>query len=150
MSKVTEYILTETFSLQQIKDTMYAQQAMYNEGLQNKDIDGLISALGSFSTVLGLVFTAPTPAAVGGAIAALISTLGSNDLPNLKDIVEDGYWDLGSVEHWMEQNEQYDIIKLRIGFLDYKDEGIRFVQHTGTQYIDEVHSIDGGWHTSNR
>lgn len=47
----------------------------------------------------------------------------------------------------MRNNPQYDLIKIKMSFLDYTDQGIRFVEHTGiNDGLVAVHLRDGsGW-----
>jgi len=139
-----EYIETLTVSLDQIKKMQRAQYAIYKQGLIDRDNNALSEELGACSTVLGFAFGAPTIVAIIGALSGLISSLGSG-IVSLETLIENGFMDLAGVQYFMEDNPNYDLIQIKMSFIEYTDQNIRFVEHTGTDDgLVAVHIKNGG------
>lgn len=138
-----EYVDTLTVSLQNLRDMQKAQYAMWNEGFKEQNFSNLTASLGAVSTILSFAFGAPTVVAVVSAISGLISELGSG-LQTTEDIVKEGHWKLQDLVNWMESHPQYDLIKVKMSFLEfYGDYNIRFVEYTSSDYITAVHTSNG-------
>ncbi|MFT5876008.1 MAG: hypothetical protein ACI8WT_005009 [Clostridium sp.] len=144
-----EYIQTLTLSLTDAIKMQDAQHEIYDTGIVDSNPSLLKATLTAYSTILGFAFTAPTPVAVSAAVAAVLVSLGS-DTGLLETIVKGGYFDLGDITKWMRENTQYDLIKVKVSFLDYTAQNIRFVEHTGiNDGLVALHVKNGGgWITA--
>ncbi|MBN8203902.1 hypothetical protein [Bacillus sp. NTK034] len=142
----SEYAAKITVSLSQIRNMQRAQQDIWTEGFKNNNYSKLQSLLGTTATVLGLVFVASTPAGIVAGVTGLVVGLAPSAKNTLKNLVYNGYWEMGYLERFMEDNPKYDLMEVELPFIEYTVDGkrIRFV--TGRGVIKRVHS-GSGWIT---
>ncbi|MBL4986945.1 hypothetical protein [Bacillus safensis] len=142
----SEYAARVTLNLSQIRKMTSAQRNIFDKGFNKKDYSKLKDALGTSATVLGLVFVTSTPAGVVAGVSGLITTLAPSARGTLKNLVYNGYWQMGYLEDFLTKNKKYDLIDVQLPFIEYKVKGkrIRFV--TGKGVVKRVHS-KSGWIT---
>lgn len=135
---------TLTINLQELKDMKYAQNHVYQDGFRNRNKDGLISSLSTVTGILTTIFNLPTPLIVADAVFSLLAALAPNEKDVLGRQIVNGVSDMDTVIEWFENNPQYDLIKIKMSFLEYPDYDMRFVTYGNTDRIVAAHT-DGGW-----
>lgn len=140
-----EYMGSVIVNLKQMEDMETAQRCMYDYGIKDKNTNLLANVLGPVSSVLGLVFLSSTPMSVASAVVGLAATLSSGQENALKDVVYNGYWQMGYNKDEIKLlNNQFDLFEIEFPFLEYPDKNIRFVQGKGR--ILRAHVRGGnGW-----
>ncbi|OUZ06698.1 hypothetical protein [Bacillus pumilus] len=139
----SQYAARVTLNLSQIRKMTSAQRNIFDKGFKKKDYSKLKDALGGSATVLGLIFVTSTPAGVVAGVSGLLATLAPSAHGTLKQLVHDGYWEMGYLEDFLTKNKRYDLIDVQLPFIEYKVKGkrIRFV--TGKGVVKRVHSKTG-------
>ncbi|OLP63623.1 hypothetical protein BACPU_29850 [Bacillus pumilus] len=139
----SQYAARVTLNLSQIRKMTSAQRNIFDKGFDKKDYSKLKDALGTSATVLGLVFVTSTPAGVVAGVSGLLATLAPSARGTLKELVYNGYWQMGYLEDFLTKNKRYDLIDVQLPFIEYKVKGkrIRFV--TGKGVVKRVHSKTG-------
>lgn len=148
--RTKEYLETVIVSENDVHQMMVAQSAAKTYGFETTNLNRLSEILGGVSVILSLLFKLPIPAQVISALLGLLSVLGSGQV-TVENIVEKGIKALGELDKWMLDHPQYDLVKVKMSFLEYSDipdsdpDTIRFVEDTSPNYIVAVHIKNGGW-----
>ena len=148
MSRTKEYIKVTQVTLADVKAARRAQYEMRRYGLKSvPDESRLFDALNGISqiiAVVSLVFGVGSVAALAGTVCEIASGLSFSSREELKNILAMGEDGLAELEYYFEDYPKVEAIRVKMGYLDYIDDGVRFIQHTSKNYIEE-HKIDGRW-----
>lgn len=127
-----------------------AQNTINREGIdKGVDTDDLAWRLGGYATAMGFLAMARNYTALGWASAILAvlaeMTFGGKNL--LSKYLDNGNRYLIELLTFMDKNKQYDIIRVKLPFLQYYhvDGDIRFV--IGQGQVTGVHYRGGDWAT---
>ncbi len=140
-----EYADTIIVTLDSLRKVQRAQRVTYDSGIVSPNESKLIEALGPVASILGLVFIKSTPAGLAAGVISLFSTmLLPSDKSILKAQVYEGYWQLGYMIDFMEDNPKYDKIEILLPFIEYTVNSgpLRFI--TGRGVIKKAHT-SAGW-----
>ena len=143
MAFTKEYASNLTLNKSDVEKMMSAQQTIYEAGIQKGDTAQLIADLASAAGILSTVFLAATPAGLAGALAQALLASTPSEKKVLDAMVKDGYWEMGTLLRWFNNNPTFDIIEVRLPFIEYETQRIRFV--TGAGAIQRVHKKGGSW-----
>lgn len=130
MGRRTEYIDTLTLSKDQINKIKRAQFEMRMEGFQNQDEEKLRQKLSAFASVLSLAFMLGTPFTLAAAVISAI-TPGPSDRDIIITVCRHGEDYLEGLWNIMDDNPNYELLKVELPFLEFIDEGFRIVSGAG-------------------
>ncbi|BFH66792.1 hypothetical protein J27TS7_39770 [Paenibacillus dendritiformis] len=133
-----------------IVQLLKAQETIYSEGFKNDvDTNDLSWRLGGYATAMGFLAMARNYTALGWAttIVAVLTEMTFNGRTVLRKYLDNGNTYLINLLNFMDNNKEYDIIRVKLPFLQYYhvDGDIRFV--IGEGQITGVHYRRGGWST---
>ncbi|MGW8444406.1 hypothetical protein ACWGXJ_26225 [Paenibacillus sp. S33] len=92
---------------------------------------------------LSLIFAASTPASLAAGVTSLLLGMVPSEKDALEHMVKDGYWALGYLEDFFSDSPDYDMIEVKVPFIEYETANVRFV--TGNCVIKRVHKKGGPW-----
>lgn len=142
MAFTKEYASKLVLNLDQVRQISRAQRNIYDSGIVSPNSNTLASALSGLTSVLGLAFMIPAAGALSIAVVGIVSGMVPSEKSILKEIVYDGYWNLGYIEDFLVDNPDYDMLEVNLPFIEYEDAGVRFI--TGRGAVTRVHT-HGGW-----
>lgn len=143
----SEYAAKIVVSLDSLRKIQKAQRHMYDSGIVNLDSNTLASLLSPLSTVLGLAFVTSSPAGIAAGVVGIATSMTVSARAVLQDMVYSGYWNLGYMDDYMVANPKYDLIQIKLPFIEYVIDGKRIRFITGKGVITGVHS-GSGWQYS--
>ncbi|MDQ0492526.1 hypothetical protein [Paenibacillus brasilensis] len=144
MAFTKEYTASIVLNLDQVRQMQRAQRSVYDKGLVEQNTNALADALGNTLSILGSVFFKYTAYSLAAGIASILLGMVPNEKEALKDMVYNGYWEMGYLQDFLEDNQgRYDLIEVKFPFIEYETQGIRFI--TGKGVVTRVHSTSGGW-----
>ncbi|MDU7476904.1 MAG: hypothetical protein E7L01_26705 [Paenibacillus macerans] len=140
-----EYASEVTVSLSQIRDIVRAQRLVIDKGIIKPSNNDLMSGLGAVATILGLIFVQSTPVGVVAGVVGVLSLMAPSEEEAFKGLLEAGYSELANLEYFLVDNPKYDLIRVKLPFLEYTVDGerIRFV--TGKGVVTALHIKGGNW-----
>ncbi|MDU0329862.1 hypothetical protein RW092_06530 [Paenibacillus sp. 3LSP] len=140
-----EYASEVTVSLSQIRDIVRAQRLVIDKGIIKPSNNDLMSGLGAVATILGLIFVQSTPVGVVAGVVGVLSLMSPSEEEAFKGLLEAGYSELANLEYFLVDNPKYDLIRVKLPFLEYTVDGerIRFV--TGKGVVTALHIKGGNW-----
>ncbi|TDL50274.1 hypothetical protein E2R60_22280 [Paenibacillus dendritiformis] len=133
-----------------IVQLLKAQETIYSEGFKNDvDTNDLSWRLSAYGTALGFLAMARNYTALGWAtaIVAVLTEMTFNGRTVLRKYLDNGNTYLINLLNFMDNNKEYDIIRVKLPFLQYYhvDGDIRFV--IGQGQVTGVHYRGGDWAT---
>lgn len=95
--------------------------------------------------ILGLIFVQSTPVGVVAGVVGVLSLMASSEEEVFKGLLEAGYSELANLEYFLVDNPKYDLIRVKLPFLEYTVDGerIRFV--TGKGVVTALQIKGGNW-----
>ncbi|MFL1673497.1 hypothetical protein [Paenibacillus dendritiformis] len=144
-----EYVQEVELNLREIKTLREAQQVILDNVDRRLDVSDWAGYLGNAATVVGII-TAFSKHSVWGlatGLVGLFTSLLPNEKERLKVHLQNGIDYLSSLRDFLDDNREYDALKAKLPFLEYRnvDGTTRFV--IGEGYITGVRYRGGGWNT---
>lgn len=143
MAKRKEYIKNLTASHETLLKMQDVQLEAYDYINGDTSYENFITALGAFSTVLGLVFITSTPVGVAAGITGIITSISSSEKQTLLGLIDDGIRGIARLSKFLRENQEYDLLKANFPFLEFIIEEISFIQ--GEPELTAVHGSGGWW-----
>jgi len=140
-----EYIQTMQLTKDQILKLEDYNSYFRQYGLNRLSSDQLQSALGSISTILGLVCLLPvTPTAVGvaSAIMAVFSSLNVNEKSMVTGVLLQGQDGMANLRWQMDDNPDWEMVEIEVSMLQFVDESVKCIQSEPNLLRVK---INGGW-----
>lgn len=141
MARSTEYATKIILNLTSLRQTERGQRVIYDSGIVSPDGNALTAGLSAVSAILSLIFLKSPAASLSASVISLVSGMFSSEKEQLKSLVYEGYWQLGYLEDFLVDNPQYDQIEVNLPFIEYPDQGVRFISGKGV--VTRVHSGTG-------
>ncbi|MDF0729014.1 hypothetical protein PY093_20615 [Cytobacillus sp. S13-E01] len=144
ISGVSEYTQILQVTKAKIENMQIAQRNMHDSGIVDLDTNRLTTVLGTVASVLSFAFLQSTAGGAAIATVGVASALAPNPKEILKDLVYEGYWNMGYIEEVF-NNPKYDLVEAEFPFIEYVVDGktIRFVM--GPAAVLRVRTTDGYW-----
>ncbi|MCG7379341.1 hypothetical protein MH215_20275 [Paenibacillus sp. ACRSA] len=142
MAFTKEYAANVTVNKKEVLDMMKAQRAMYDKGIIKQDRAGLVADLAGVVGVLS-IFLQSTPGGIAGAVTQALLASVPSEKAALDAMVKEGHFQMGYLADWFDANPNFDIIEVKLPFIEYETQRIRFV--TGRGAIQRVHKKGGPW-----
>lgn len=120
----SEYIETITISQDDLQDFKYGQQYIRTRGYVDQNEDYLKSGLNAVSSILAFAFMLPTPVQLAAGVISFVTSWPSE----LDEIIEDcqrGEDFLNEAFAAIYNVSNADVIKLKVSYLEFVDEGYR-------------------------
>lgn len=143
MAFTKEYASNLTLTKKDVENLMEQQQIIYEVGIKKGDTAQLIADLANAAGLLSTIFLAATPGGLAGALAQALLASTPSEKQALDAMVKNGYYEMGGLLRWFNQNPNFDIIEVKLPFIEYERQNIRFV--TGRGAIQRVHKKGGPW-----
>ncbi|WP_342553769.1 hypothetical protein [Paenibacillus sp. FSL R7-0652] len=143
MAFTKEYAATVTLNKKDVLDMMKAQRVIYNSGISKPDKAQLIADLANVTGILATIFLVSTPGGLAGALAQALLASTPSEKQTLDLMVKEGHFKMGDLADWFDDNSGFDIIEVKLPFIEYETQRIRFV--TGRGAIQRVHKKGGPW-----
>lgn len=141
MGEVREYSSKLIFNLTSADQAQQAQHAIHQSGFVSPNQPLLTTTLGPLAGVLALVFTKYPASALALSVFSIVAGMTQSAKYNLGLQVNDGFYGLSSIRDYLANNPEYDSLEVNLPFIDFIDEGTRFV--TGYGVVTRVHSGTG-------
>ncbi len=143
MGRRREYIDTLTFTKDELYKARRAQALVRNDGFEMQDESRLINGLSIFSTVLSLVFKLPTPVTLAAGVTSAAAGMLPNEIDDVAAVSITGEDYLDELYDFMYDNPSYDLIEVKLPFLEFVDEDFRIIQGRG--HVTRVRIKGTGW-----
>ncbi|BFH71361.1 hypothetical protein J27TS7_32870 [Paenibacillus dendritiformis] len=144
-----EYVQEVELNLRTISDLQEAQQIILDNVERRLDVSDWARYLGNAATVVGLItaFSKHSEWGLATGLVGLFTSLLPNEKERLRVHLQNGINYLGTLQRYLIQNQEYDALKAKLPFLEYRnvDGTTRFV--IGDGYITGVRNRGGGWNT---
>ncbi|MBB6218872.1 hypothetical protein HNQ80_005047 [Anaerosolibacter carboniphilus] len=137
-----EYIGTLILTKDQLYKARRAQAEMRKNGFELPNETKLVQGLTAFSTVLSLMFMLPTPVTLAAGVISVVAGMTPSEKSVITTVSLVGEDYLDEVYDFMYDNPQYDLVEVKLPFLEFVDEGFRIVQGNGL--VTRIHS-GSGW-----
>ncbi|WP_391572307.1 hypothetical protein [Cohnella sp.] len=142
MAFTKEYAAKLIFTLDDVRKAERAQRNIYDYGFDQPDEGTLVNKLAAVSGVLSTVFFLSTPASLAAGVFSILGGMMAVEKDILKTMVHEGYWQLGYLEDFLDDNPSYDRLEVNLPFIEYETQGVRFI--TGKGVVTRVHPRNGG------
>lgn len=146
-----EYVQELTLSLDDVRKMRSAQYAIWEEGFEanSPSLTRLSNRLATSASILSLVFLKSNALGLASGIIGILDNMITSQKNLLGSLVRDGHWHMQIPEDFLNDNRQYDRVRIMLPFMEYPhtDGNIRFV--IGRGYITGARYTDGTWETIN-
>ncbi|SHK61471.1 hypothetical protein [Paramaledivibacter caminithermalis] len=137
-----EYIDTLTLTKDELYKARRAQAEIRQDGFSQPDESKLVEGLTAFATVLSLMFKLPTPVTLAAGVISAVGGMLPSEIDTLTTVSIMGEDFLDEVYDFLYDNPEYDLVEVKLPFLEFIDEGFRIVQGEGI--VTKVHA-GSGW-----
>lgn len=132
---------TLVLSRSQLYSIKRAQFEIRMQGFTYVDEGKLAKNLSAYASILSLAFMLPTPVTLAAGVIAGISSIPS-ERDTIISMCRRGEDYLQSLIYLMDDNPQYDFVKVELPFLQFVDEEFRIISGYGR--LIAVH-VGSGW-----
>ncbi|RKD31183.1 hypothetical protein [Thermohalobacter berrensis] len=136
-----EYIDTLTLTKDDLYKARRAQAEIRQNGFKQPDESKLVEGLTTFTTVLSLMFKLPTPVTLAAGVISAVGSMIPSDIDTFISVSLNGEDFLDEVYNFLYDNLDYDLVEVKLPFLEFVDEGFRIVQGRGV--VTKVHAGNG-------
>jgi len=138
-----QYATTLTLSRRDVRDLMHTANVIYRTGIKEMNKDLLISRISATNTLISLIFLKSNKVALATAVIGLLLNMSVNEKQMLTNLFIDGMSFCEDLFYFMDENPEYDLVRVELPFVEYKFDGepVRFV--CGEGVVKRVHTEDG-------